>query len=147
MSVMKWVPSARGTSGVISILGTELNAIANDAGVLTSAIENATSLDRYADLVLVATFASAPVADRTVDVYVVRTVDGTNFEDATASRPSPEFAGSFVLDASASAQRKIVRGVLLPAKDFKLLLVNKSGVAFTATGHTLSGFFYNEQVV
>lgn len=148
MATSKWIASTRGTAGLLaSILGTELNALANDAGVVTAAIENSTTLDQYADFELVVTLATAPVADRTVDLYAVRTVDGTNYEDATAARPSPEYVGSFVLDNVGTQQRKIVRGVTLPPEDFKLLVVNKSGYAFTASGHTLKGFFYNQQVV
>lgn len=147
MAVSKWITSTRGTNGLISILTTELNALANNAGVTTATIENNATLDQYADFELLATFGVAPVADTTVDLYLVRTVDGTNFEDASATRPSPEFVGSFVLDAVTTAQRKIVRGVMLPPTSFRLLIVNKAGQAMAATGNTLRGDFYNQQVI
>ena len=147
MAVSKWITSTRGTNGLISILTTELNALANNAGVTTATIENSSTLDQYADFELVVTYGTAPVADTTVDLYIVRTVDGTNFEDATATRPTSEFVGSFVLDAVTTAQRKIVRGVMLPPTSFKLLVVNKAGQAMAATGNTLRGDFYNQQVV
>jgi hypothetical protein len=147
MAVSKWIASARGTSGLISILTTELNALANNAGVVTAVVENSTSLDQYADFELVVTYGTAPTADTTVDLYIVRTIDGTNYEDATATRPTPEFVGSFVLDNVTTAQRKIVRGVMLPPISFKLLIVNKAGQAMAATGNTLRGDFYNQQVI
>lgn len=147
MATSKWIVSTRGTAGLISILTTELNSLANNAGVTTATIENNTTLDQYADFELVATYGTAPVADTTVDLYIVRTVDGTNFEDASASRPSAEFVGSFVLDNVTTAQRKIVRGVMLPPNSFKLLIVNKAGQAMAASGNTLRGDFYNQQVI
>lgn len=148
MATSKWIASARGTAGLISILSTELNALANDAAVTTAAIENNSTLDQYADFELVATFASAPTADKTVDLYIVRSVDGTNYEDASATRPpAGGFVGSFVLDAVATVQRKVIPGVMLPPTTFKLLIVNKSGQAMTASGHTLRGDFYNQQVI
>lgn len=147
MAVSKWSPSSRGTAGLITILSTELNALANDAGVTTGVIENSTSLDQYADFELVATFASAPVADKTVDLYLVRSVDASNYEDASAARPPASgWVGAFVLDNVATVQRKTIAGVMLPPTSFKLLIVNKSGVAMTASGHTLRGDFYNQAV-
>jgi hypothetical protein len=137
MAVSKWQGGA-----ATSVLTTELNALANDAGVVSGTITS--TRDQHGDLELVATFASAPTADRAVDVYAVRTVDGTDFEDASASRPPASgYLGSFAVNNVGTAQRLICAGVSLPVRDFKLLLVNKSGQAFTASGHTLKFYPYS----
>lgn len=121
---------------VSTILSAGLDSLANDAAATSSTITS--TRDQFANLELAVTFASAPTADRTVDAYIVRTVDGTNFEDASASRPPASgFLGSFAVNNSASAQRLVLEGVTLDVKDFKIMLVNKSGQAFTSSGHTL----------
>ncbi|MGL4649664.1 MAG: hypothetical protein ACRC1H_09680 [Caldilineaceae bacterium] len=147
MATSKWIASTRG-SNPVSVLTTELNSLANDAAVTSAAISNTTEDDQYADLELVVTYGVAPVADKTVDVYLVRQIDGTNYEDGSASRPpAGGFIGSFVLDAVTSAQRKVLAGVMLPPLTFKLLIVNKAGQAMAASGNTLKAFIYNQAVV
>lgn len=146
MADQKWSASAR--SNPVSILTTELNSLANDAAVTTAIISNTTERDTIADLELVATYGTAPVADRTVDVYIVRQIDGTNYENASASRPPANgFIGSFVLDNVTSAQRKTIAGVMLPPLTFKLIIVNKAGQAMAASANTLKAYVYNSAVV
>ena len=142
MATSKWIAGTLST-----VLTTGLNALANGAGVVSAALPN-TALDTYADLELVCTHGVAPVADTTWDVYAVRQVDGTNYEDASASRPPANgFLGSFVLDAVTSVQRKVLPGVMLPPGAHKLLIVNKSGQAAAATANTLKMDTYNMGVV
>jgi hypothetical protein len=142
MAVSKWIAGSLST-----VLASELNSLANDAGVV-SAAQPQTALDTYADFELVCTHGTAPVADKTWDLYLVRQLDGTNYEDASASRPPANgFAGSFVLDAVTSVQRKVLPGILLPPFAFKLLLVNKSGQAAAASANTLKMETYNMQVI
>jgi hypothetical protein len=146
MATSKWIASTR--TNPVSILGTEINSLANDAAVTSAVVSNTTEDDQYADFELVVTYGVAPVADKTVDMYLVRSVDGTNYEDGTAARPpAGGFVGSFVLDAVTSAQRKVLAGVMLPPLSFKILLVNKAGQAMAASGNTLKAFVYNQAVV
>lgn len=134
-----------GTASPTTVLSGGLDALANDAAATSAAITSAR--DQFANLELSVTFASAPTADRTVDAYIVRTVDGTNFEDASASRPPASgFLGSFAVNNSASLQRLILAGVVLDVRDFQIMLVNKSGQAFTASGHTLKIQTYNPSI-
>lgn len=142
MATSKWIAGTLST-----VLTTELNALANDAGVI-SAVLPQTALDTYADFELVCTHSVAPVADRTWDLYAVRQLDSTNYEDATAARPPANgFLGSFVLDAVTTVQRKVLPGIMLPPFAFKVLLVNKSGQAAAATANTLKMETYNMQVI
>jgi len=142
MAVSKWIAGA-----LTTVLDTGLNSLANDAGVVSAALPN-TNLDTYADFELVCTHGTAPVADRTWDLYAVRQVDATNYEGATAARPPANgFLGSFVLNAVNTAQRMVLPEMMLPPYAYKLLLVNKSGQAAAASGNTLKQNTYNLQVI
>lgn len=149
MATQKWIRSTRGTAGLVSLLTTELNSLANAAAATSaSAISNTTELDMYVDFELVFQHGSAPTADTTHDLYLVRSIDGTNYEDATAARPpAMGSVGSFVCDNTTSAQRKYISGILLPPGDFKVMLVNQSGQAMAASSNTLKAVVYNQQVV
>ena len=131
MPTQKWTAP---DSAVTVIDNTALSALANDAKADGSAVENATLLNQYATFEWTGQIASAPVADRTLDLYVQYAPDGTNWEDSTGARPSAMgLVGSFVLDNTASAQRKLITGVLLLPFRCRFQLVNKSGFALSGT--------------
>lgn len=132
-----------------TVLDTGLNALANAAAATSATISNdqTTELDQYADFELAFTMNVAPTADRALSLYIVRSVDGTNFEDGTAARPPRNgWAGAFPSAASTAAQRVVVSGVLLPPGDFRVLLVNETGQSLSASGHTLKMLAYRQQV-
>ena len=145
MATQKWIAGS-----LTTLLTTELNSLANDAGVLTAEIDNTSNLDVYADIeYYMAGHGTAPAADTTHDLYIVRSVDATpNYEDYSATRP-PAYGsiGSVVLDNTAGAQRKVIPSVLLPPYKFKIYIVNKSGYALAASANTLKMRTYNLQVV
>lgn len=139
--------SSRGTNPV-TLLSTELNSLATTAGCDPSAaLSNATELDLYVDLEMVVTFGSAPTVGTTLDVYLVRSVDGTNYEDASATGPilpANGYAGSFTLRAVTTAQRMVIPQVLCPPRDFKVMVLNNATSQTTAaSGNTLKGYFYH----
>jgi hypothetical protein len=145
MAIQKWTDPT--TTPALSMT-TELNALANDAGALsTAAYDNRTALAQYANFELVGTFSTAPTADKTIDLYAIYQQDGTNYEDYSATRPPLTLLGSFVLDNTGSAQRHGIFGVMLLPLPFKLYAVNKSGYAFTSSGHTIKMWTFNNQVV
>lgn len=149
MATSKWIRSTTGTSGLVTLETTSLNSFADSTAVIGAAYDNSTLLDLYCDLELyVSSWGTAPTADKTVDVYLVRSVDGTNYEDASASRPPANGSvGSFVMDNVATASRHNLPGILLPPGKFKFMLVNKAGFTMASSGNILSGLFYNQQVV
>lgn len=146
MAVAKWIGSTRGTNPV-GVLTTQLDGLVDAAGVVSNAVTNA-ELDTYADLELVVQFGVAPTADRTFDLYLVRQIDGTNYEQASATRPPANgFVGSFALDAVTTLQRMVINDVRVPPLAYKYLLVNKSGQTAAASANTLKEYRYNMQVV
>lgn len=151
MSTVRLKPSLRGTNPV-TILDTALNSFADGTGVLSGVISNdATTdeLDLWADLELyIAGFGTAPDDNSAVDVYVVRTVDGTNYEDnATDGRPMNGWVGAFIVDNAkgTGAQRLVVPQVPLPPRDFKIYLISNTGQTMNATANTLKAYFYSMQ--
>ena len=135
---LKWEAEPSGAAA----LGTELNALANDARTAVgSEIANSTALDQYGWLELEVTFGVSPSdAVPHCTVYMVRKPDGTNYEDGSASvQPSPDaYVGAMRVQASTSAQRIVIGPFLIPPFDVKFLLENKTGQAFPATGSTLT---------
>ncbi len=135
-------------ASVITALSTELNSLANTARAISSAIDNSGSSDKYlfCDAELSVTFGSAPVAGTVIALYFLPSVDGTNYpDDAYADLQEALWVGSFIM-RNATAQRRVLRGILLPPKLYKVVLKNISGQAFPASGSTVKLLPYATQV-
>ena len=125
------------TQALANCLTTELNALANAAASAAgSAQDNTTNLDLWGDFELAVTFGSNPTAASTIDLYLIASVDGTNYADS-AVLPVTALVGSFVLRAVTTAQLvHVLRVPLLPGK-FKMAVLNNSGQSFPASGSTV----------
>lgn len=153
MADIKWKASGRVTNPLV-ILGNAappdgLNGLVASTGAAVSlAVANVSDLDLYADFELVVAFVANPVADNVVELWVMRSVDGTNYEDGSTATIVPRngFVGNFVVRAVTSVQRMVIPRVVLPPRDFKILVVNKTTQNFAASGNTLSAYFYRGQV-
>ena len=133
-----------------TILDTGLNSLANGAGVLSAAIDNDADLDLYIDIeVYVAGYgASINKGVKVADVYLVPTLDGTNYADTDSSVPQARYLVGSVTKGTANgtgATRDIIQGVPLPPRDYKLAVVNTSGQAWAASGNTLKVRPYSTQ--
>lgn len=134
-----------------TLLSTELNALANTNGALGVEYDNslAANLFFWGVMQLDVTFAVAPTADSVVEAYIISAPDGTNYEDgaggATPVAPVISYIGAWVLRAVTTVQRLAIKGVTLPPTKLKVLVVNKSGQAFPATGSTVKMVPYRTQ--
>lgn len=130
-----------------SVLTTELNALA--AGALSAAsseIDNTSALAIFETLELLVTIPTTPVAGEVVELYILESVDGTNFGDGSGSVQPPDTAlvGIFPVRAVAGAQRiTLVDPVPLKPGKYKYLLKNNTSDAFDATGNTLKRRAYS----
>lgn len=118
--------------------GAELTTLAAaNYSAPSTAIDNGALLDLYDDLELVVSLAATPAANTLIEVYLIPSLDGTNYADAasgTATPPAPNlYVGGFPVKAITTAQRLILRGVPIPPGLFKYALRNGTAVAFTAT--------------
>lgn len=126
-------------------------AIANNSRSAASAAVGADATDAHllADFELVCTFATAPTLDTTIDLYLVRSADGTNYEDGSDTvRPNPDaFVGSFAVRNVTTSQRIIKRDVPLPPGLWKAILHNNGTGQSISSGWTLKARPHNLQTV
>jgi hypothetical protein len=143
---IKWKGYA---AAAASRLTTELNSLANNStSALSAEIDNTTNLYRFADFEL--NLASlTPTGTPYVSVYIVPTIDGTNYPgwDAGASPGNANnnyWVGDIQLKAAAGTVLQALRGVLLPPGKYKVGLRNASGVTLASSGNTLDERQYTE---
>jgi hypothetical protein len=138
------VPNSRG-----NVLSTELNALASGSRTNAgTAIDNSTNLDKYGYLELNVDFVSAPSAGAYCAIYMVMSLDGTNYADgsSTVDPGADAWVINIPILASTAAQNKQVGPIALPPSKFKLILLNVTGQAFPASGSTLELFTANDEV-
>ena len=147
-NIQKW--SALGT--LTTYLTTALDGLGIGANKLGAAISNdgSTERNRFISFELtVATQASARTSGAFVSLYLLTSLDGTNFsfgDDSTDPAASTLMA-VFPLDAATTARIVTAYGIPIPPLDFKLLCMNETGVAFAATGNVLKYLVHNEEMV
>lgn len=121
-----------------------LASLASGAGRAATAIDNSSSLDLDAAVfVKVKTGASGVSATGHIDVYIIKSPDGTNYDDAFAGSDAAHTpnAATFLFSFPATANATTYQGserlskVLdrLPKK-FSIVVVNNSGAALDSTG-------------
>lgn len=144
-NAIKWSSAA----SIASALGSSLSGLSNNVSILSSAIDNRSNRHMFSDWMLTVTYNTSPATNGRCTLYLVPSVDGTNYADCVAgSEPVNLFAGVFPLRAVSTAQVLTARRVLLPPALFKVALKNESGSAM-ATGsgtNTLQYIFYDEEV-
>jgi hypothetical protein len=135
---MPTVKDIRGTA--TTALSTGLNSLANNALVASSAITLSTGEPGYqrCEAELVVTYGTAPTANTACVVWLLREIDGTNYEDGSSTvTPSRNPDLVFPLRAVTTAQRIVVTGDLPPGSFVALLRNDGTGQAMAASGNTL----------
>lgn len=154
MATIKYIEA----TSILTILntateGTALASLANNARAIsngTGDVANQTNLDLAADLELSAIWAATPTAGSGAEVYLLTSVDGTNFPYGSTSLTPAAIAllGVFEITAVATAQRMVIPGVALSPRITRGLLINVGGTALSsATTHTLKAQAYRLQSV
>lgn len=153
-NLVKW--SALGTFTTL-IAGASssptLKNLASGSRILGNEVDPTGSSDRYlyCDLDLLVRFGSAPASGAYVEVYFVRAVDGTNYEDGDASiaPPTTALVARIPVRAVTTQQRIAQARIVLPSCKFKPLFANMAGQNMTNTDNenVLSYRVYTEDVV
>lgn len=113
---------------------------------LSDEIDNSTNKYAFADLDLVLGSAVFTGADAGIEVYIVPTVDGTNYPDwsGNATTDAPEQAHYFVaflpLKAATAARRVVSssqHAIELPQGKFKFGIRNRGNVTLASSGNTI----------
>lgn len=125
-------------AAIATVLSTEYNSLLNNTNtVASSAVDNSTVKDLYVDLELsVGTFSSARSAGGVIVVFLVTSLDGTNYGDI--NELTADTIALFPLDASVTARRITRRDIPIPPGLFKLFSRNAAtGQTMPASGNTL----------
>lgn len=126
--------------------GTQvLDSLTNDEWTsLSDEIDNSSTKYMLADFELVLGSAAFTGTDSAIEVYLVPSVDGTNYPNWTDNvttdeqENNPYYIGSFVTSGTTAAQRMTsLRNVALPNGTFKIGIRNRSNVSLAASGNTL----------
>lgn len=115
--------------------GIAAAALANNANLLSSEINNATNLDSVLWGEISGTFAVAPAANTRIDVYVLYAADGTNYEEGGVGvNPIKALGPSITVVADTNAHRWFFSVDLLHPYKCKVLLRNNgTGQTMTVT--------------
>lgn len=143
-SKVNWLTYPSATSH----LTTELNSLANAGRKLGAAVT--TTRDQYMDVELsLAAQGSARSAGAAVELYLLPSVDGSNYAYGADAGPDPagtHLAGLFQFDAATTARLDNVVGIFVPAGNWKLMVINRTGQAFAASANTLKYTLYDDVI-
>lgn len=132
-----------------NLLTTELNALANGSySAVGTELDNGSNLDRFGVAELIVDFVSAPTDRAAIDLYGVLAPNGTNYADGGgATRPSAFlYLGTFQCLATTAAQRLLTARFELQPCKMKLVIHNRSGQDFPATGSIVNAYTANKTV-
>lgn len=120
--------------------GFSSTTIADGATGTGSAIDNATNLDLFLSAEFSYSYGTSPTANKTVNIYLTYSIDGTNYEDVGNACLIGSFSPS--ADTSSHREMRIKNWPLLPYK-FKIVVVNvDTGQTITLT---VASYTHNEQ--
>jgi len=123
--------------------GQSLNSLTNDEWTdLSDEIDNSTNKYPFADIEIVLASAAFTGADSIIEIYIVPSVDGTNYPNWTGNVTTDEqenmqyFVNSVTTSGATAAQRIVVRDVLVPQGKYKYGFRSKANVSLAASGNT-----------
>lgn len=132
---------------VTTTVSTEANALANGSACIGSEQDNTNNGWQAAHIeVYFATGANA-TAGNLMKLYLCSALDGTNYDDLStpANINAAQFLGAVVCRAATSHRLKLFDVPLPVGQKWKLVLVNGSGQALSATGNTVRYLPYKFQ--
>ena len=125
--------------------GQALASLTNDEWTdLSDEIDNSTNLYTMVDLRMVLGSAAFTGTDSSIEVYIVPSVDGTNYPKWTGNVTTDEqqnnkfFVGTFTTTGATEAQEDAISRVMVPPGKYKYGFRNRSNVSLAASGNTIS---------
>ncbi len=135
---MPTLKNSRGSA--VTVLSTGLNSLANIAQAITASPINLSGEAgfRQCEAELLVTFGTNPTANTSFCAWLLKEIDGTNYEDGGASvTPTRVPDLIFTVRAVTTAQR-IIAECDLPPGNFHVLIRNDgTGQAIASSGNTL----------
>lgn len=126
---------------IFTALSTELNSLTNTSIATSSVIDNDTAISQRWTMagveVFIATQGTNRVVGAHVSLYIIPTVDGTNYGDTTGACKSNYHVKTWHLDDTATASRYLTGIIPLPPTDYKVVLENQTGQTLASSGNTV----------
>jgi hypothetical protein len=125
---------------VSTVLSSELDSLADETNATSSEIDNGTDLYFRDDVeLLTAMNGYALDAGATVELFLIEALDDTAFSDgdSTIDPPAMNIVGAFDLRAVTTAQRHIIRGIVIPPTKFKYVVINKTSQTWASSGNVI----------
>lgn len=123
--------------------GQSLDSLTDDEWTdLTDEIDNSTSKYAEADLRIPLGSAAFTGTDSVIEVYLVPSVDGTNYPKWTGNVTTDEqqnngfFVGSATTTGATETQELVVANIMLPPGKYKYGFRNRANVTLAASGNT-----------
>ena len=142
-------------AALATIMSTDLNSLAHNTTNIGAVMIDNTSYKHH-NLVAELYLASVDLSSQTglvVELYLVPSIDGTNYCDAGADAsttdlpPGSAHIGTFYIQKTSAIHRSsIVCKGCLQALKYKPVLINKTGVAFASSGNILKTRTNSDQV-
>jgi len=133
--------------GVTTVMSTELNSVTSGSMTQASSVyDNTSNLDIYTDIE-VNLAALSPSSGAYVALWIEEEIDGTNYPAQSAADlrlTTTQLLCTIPIGTTATtAQRVVVRQVVIPPSKFYINLDNQTGVALAASGNTVKFNPYN----
>lgn len=117
--------------------GISSQTINSGSGYLGNEIDNAANGDDVMNIEVVYSYSTAPTANKTAELYILYSYDGTNYEEGnatTAPLPQARLIRAWSPPANTNVHRFFVFDYPIASKKFKLLVRNvDTGQAMTVT--------------
>ena len=132
--------------------GQALNSLTdNEWTDLSDEVDNTSTKYTVADIEVVLASAAFTGTDSTVEIYIIPTLDETNYpnwtgNDTTAHPQNMNYAvGEISTSGATAAQRGILSGVLLPPGKFKFGFRSRANVSLAVSGNSANWRPYSLQ--
>ena len=114
--------------------GISAQAVTTGANFLGSEIDNSVNKDLFLDFEFVFTSSVSPAAGKSVEVYLIYAVDGTNYDDgAVGTDPLGNPIAMISLPEDTSAHQTSRHQIQLTPYKFKILVKSESDQTVTIT--------------
>lgn len=124
--------------------GQSLDSLAdNEFTDLSDEIDNTSNLYKVSDFEVVLGSAAFTGADSGLELYIVRSVDGTNYPTWTGNGTSDEqenvkyLRDSSLTTGTTASQRMVFFDIVLPPGKFKVAFRNRANVTLAGSGNTV----------
>ena len=125
--------------------GQSLTSLTNDEYTdLSDEIDNSTNKYYMVDLDIVLGSAAFTGTDSGIEIYLIPSVDGTNYPTWTGNGTTDEqenngfYAGFATTTGTTAAQRMTVRDIEIPNGKYKWGFRNRGNVTLASSGNTIS---------